>query len=221
MQPAKRYPDESRRRCGGLGLCLALAGVAAAIFVADTAIAHPKITVDERSYDIEGDSVEALRSQMAERGPFSEKADGHVPARMEATVGFRFTTYWNRGACRIGRIRVTADIAYIYPRWLNFDDASEGLRDKWTNYIKHLRLHEEGHGQMVFDAANEVEAMLSDMGGSKNCKKLRLRARARGEEILRGMAAAQIEYDSETDGGKNQGAVLEEDSEPADEPAIN
>ena len=224
MEPGRHETIAGRRRsgkpwCSFIVACMAT--VAMALSMPVSARAEPQIVVVERTYDIEGDTVGALRAQMAERGPFSEKAEGHVPARTEATVEFRFTTRWHRGACRIGRIRVTADVTYVYPNWRNIDEASVQLVDKWLDYRKYLKVHEEGHGQMVFDSAHEVEAMLASRGGSKNCKKLRQRAKSRGEEILRAMAAAQIQYDSDTDGGKKQGAVLGEDSDPVTKPLIN
>ncbi|NND50171.1 MAG: DUF922 domain-containing protein [Rhizobiales bacterium] len=223
MKPAQQRLICGQRSAGAAWRSVAMVFMAAVVSmsVGVAAQAEPQINVEERTYDIEGGSIGALRAQMAERGPFSEKAEGHVPARTEATVDFRFTTRWRRGACRVGKIRVTADVTYIYPNWLNLDEASVRLGDKWVNYIKQLRVHEEGHGQMVFDSAHEVDAMLASMGGLKNCKKLRQRAKSRGEKILRAMAAAQIQYDDDTDGGKTQGAVLREGSQPVLEPHIN
>jgi predicted secreted Zn-dependent protease len=197
---------------------MALAALLAGVTVAG---AEPRITIAERLYNIEGSSVAELREAMAEHGPYSKAKDHHVPARTEATTDFRFTARWSRGACEVADIRVTADITYIYPNWLNVGQADEALADKWVEYFGRLLVHEHGHGQMVVAAAHEVEAALASMGRWKSCKELRARARARGEEILRAMAAAQISYDEETGGGETQGAVLRDDADAAPEPAIN
>lgn len=170
--------------------------------------AETRINTTVRYYDIEGDSVAELKYQMLNLGPFSDRSNSHVPARMESQVDFRFVSQWRRGACHVERIRVTADITYHYPRWLGFEEARLQLADKWAAYLSRLAEHEEGHGAIVVQAVHDVEAALASMAPSRSCKRLRAAARARGAEIFTRARQAQIDYDEETGGGETQGAVL-------------
>ena len=186
----------------------ALAALAAVLALSAAAPAAPLIRTVERHYDIAGADIATLRAQMADLGPFSARAERHVPARMEADIGFRFTPRRQSGACVLGNIAVTADITYHYPRWTGVASSTMYLAEKWSNYIASLRTHELGHGQLVIDAAHEVDATLIATGRWKRCDQLRAAARSRGEAILRRLEEAQIEYDALTGGGETQGAVL-------------
>ena len=199
----------------------AVAALATAVVVAAISPGRAEIAINmtERTYDVFGASVEELRAQMKARGPFSEKSEGHVPAQTRSTVGFTFTVRQAGGRCHLRRIKVTADVNYLFPNWADPAGADRALAEKWFAYREALQIHEEKHGEMVVAAARDVERALQAVGPMGNCRTLRTRARKAGEAILRTMAAAQIAYDEETGGGKTQGAVFRADGEEADEDA--
>lgn len=171
----------------------------------------PRITVEERFYDIKGSDLATLRAQMRSLGPFSSRQNNHVPARMEATINFNFTPRVRRGRCRVTNVRVRASITYHFPRWRGLDTAPPELVEKWRTYFTNLILHEEGHGKLVIEAAHETVAALTNTPSSRRCSTLRKRARSRGAEVLQRMKRAQIQYDIDTRGGATQGAVLRDD----------
>jgi hypothetical protein len=87
------------------------------------------------------------------------------------------------------------EISYTFPQWTNQDKTPAALQVAWIQMISRLRLHEEGHGQHGKNAAAEIE--------QSHCQ-------GDPKSITRKWAEQDKVYDTQTEQGQIQGAVLPE-----------
>lgn len=169
---------------------------------------NPKILDKSLFYDIQGDTVEALRDQMSQKGP----ADNRTGRRFDGFT--RWTVNWNYeykilgGLCRLEAIAVNADVAITLPRWQAPANASPPVRDRWNAYINALALHENGHRDHAVGAAQEVWQTLKTLAPTDSCDQLASFADTQSSQIVQKYAQQDVIYDQETGHGASQGAIF-------------
>lgn len=112
------------------------------------------------------------------------------------------------GQCLLNYVDVSVEVEYTLPKcaW-RFLHGSEARR-KWLKYIEALEKHEQGHGNFGISAARDIEKALLEIGSRSQCNMLDANASAIANKILVEYRKKQIEYDSETNHGRTQGAVF-------------
>jgi predicted secreted Zn-dependent protease len=83
------------------------------------------------------------------------------------------------------------------------------LQTEWDRFIGALWVHERGHAEHGIRAANDIKAKLEGLPPEANCEAAGARANAAAQEILAQYAGIDVDYDRQTEGGKTQGASLE------------
>lgn len=170
------------------------------------AFSEPIVTSRVKYYSISGDDAAELRAQMHNKGPIEDGK--RYDAFTRYYVNWRYDYQQEDNDCRLKNIRVTVDINYQYPKWVNYESGSERMRLAWDDYITKLKAHERGHGTNGQNAANEIDMMLARMSAMANCKMLGAEANQKAYAILAKYQHADIEYDRETKHGITQGVVL-------------
>ena len=148
------------------------------LFIAVSVIpaeAKPKVTVTTEYYAVTGNTIEELRQQMTAKGPKGFWAYAEWRVNWSAT-------------CQV-RLRIT----YTYPRWVNREQASPKLRERWDTFIANLITHEKGHGTNGRSAAHEID---------------KTRCNRDPVAIARRWSKQDEIYDKETSHGATQGAVF-------------
>ncbi len=140
----------------------------------DTVIANPDTQTIWQYYDISGTTSKELKVEMKQKGPKGYWAYA------------RWYISWT-GDCKI-----SLNINYTMPRWVNKKNAPKKLQNKWESMIANLAKHEKGRGNHGINAANAI--------AKSNC--------ADAAEITQKWAAQDKIFDKETGHGRKQGVVL-------------
>lgn len=156
-------------------------------------------------YNIQGNSVEELRTEMQRKGPrdqsgrrFHGLTDWHV------SWTYRWRQQGDR--CRLNQVEVDFSNRIQMPRWRPSRHAPRELVQQWQRYIQRLEQHELQHYQHGVQAAEEVERVLSHFSIPGNCRTMENAANQRAEEIIRRYNRLDQQYDRRTQHGASEGA---------------
>lgn len=101
------------------------------------------------------------------------------------------------------RVRVELNATNTMPRWAEREEADSALVREWDGFVAALRIHEDGHRDLTYAAAREIQQALRRIV-SPSCATIPHTARVRGDEILRKYRELQARYDEETRHGAAQ-----------------
>jgi predicted secreted Zn-dependent protease len=136
-------------------------------------------------------------------------------ARTYVRGGFRGYNQWNvrwqfryapssRG-CNITSSAVNLQSVTTLPRWVDRDRADSALVAEWDRYIGALRLHENGHRDIAYRAAAEIQRTLRRFAAG-SCTSISPQANRVAQDILERHQRENSVYDEETRHGATQGA---------------
>jgi predicted secreted Zn-dependent protease len=94
-------------------------------------------------------------------------------ARTKWEVTWRYGLAQIPGGCRITAVTTSVHVTYRMPRWTNPADGSPELREKWDTFVKALQKHEDGHKDHGIQAAQEVEAAITQLRPLRSCNDIR------------------------------------------------
>jgi predicted secreted Zn-dependent protease len=77
----------------------------------------------------------------------------------------------------------------------------------WNVYATNLKIHEDGHAAIDRDHANRLTVALQNLQ-ALDCKNLGAQTQATISSYITMLNTANVLYDSQTNHGANQGAVL-------------
>ena len=171
--------------------------------------AAPSVEVTVKYYDIRGASTAALRLQMKRLGGIRSKDGNTYYANTSSHVTWR-VTYGKRGSrCSISSVQTSVDISYRLPRWSNRRWASAALKRRWEIFVRALKKHEQGHGKIAVDSANEIEQSIAKLRPRRTCDTLGKAADALAHQILGKYGRIAVDYDRRTRHGATQGAKFQ------------
>lgn len=171
-----------------------------------TAYATPIINDNVETYKIYGATANELRQQMNENGIYDH--GGRFDANTSWYVKWDFHYQDSSVGCSLSDITVSVDITMHLPEWADKQDANDPLQEQWVRYLTLLRMHERGHRDNGIKAARDIDYMLNNLPSMPSCSTLESEANSKAYSILKEYNAADLSYDSETDHGKNQGAIF-------------
>lgn len=180
-----------------------------ALLLTAVATAMPVITERTDFYKIKGTTASELRAQMNALGPLDKTR------RFDAKTNWYITWRYNwrydspsQNPCYVTTVQVSGDISYIFPEWINQNQANPALQIKWKTYFSNLTTHEQGHANNGKQTAAEIEKALLNVQPQVNCTVLDNTLDAAAKKVLAQHNAWDIQYDADTDHGKKQGAVF-------------
>jgi predicted secreted Zn-dependent protease len=167
----------------------------------------PLVTERYEFYDINGSTEKDLKQEMRRKG-----VTGDDGKKYEAIT--RWLVRWNydhtRGteSCSADSFQLIIEIVFRYPRWTRMEDAPHALMDKWEGYMKHLTAHENGHRDMVLQAAAGLSRAVSDMPPAQTCAQLDREVRILSRTRMNKLNDDERQYDEATNHGATQGAIF-------------
>ncbi len=172
-----------------LFLCVILALVTL-VFQGNPVEARVKVKTRVVYYDISGSNGVELAMSMIKRGP---RAAGlqHAIASTKPDIKFGEPVgMQNSRYCKVKDVDIRVTLVYTYPRWRNQKKASAQLRQAWKKLYNELVRHEETHGRIVIETANQIyREILRDKGTvSRECKDF-------GKRLLRKMPRIMSRYE--------------------------
>lgn len=167
----------------------------------------PKVAEKYEYYEICGCSEKELHCDLKQKCVTWN--DGHKYDSLTS-----WDVKWDHGfdqtseTCTINSFKPIVEIAFRYPKWKRTDDAPRSLMEKWDRYLKNLITHENGHRDMVVEAANDLSRAVAQLTPAPSCDDLDRNVRALFRKRMEKMNKDQREYDETTKHGATQGAVF-------------
>lgn len=117
---------------------------------------------------------------------------------------------YNRMAdvCVADSFRVNVEVTFRYPKWVRNVDAPRPLMEKWDSYLNSLILHENGHRDIVVEAANELSLAVAELPPARSCAELDRTITALSRVRMAKVTKKQNEHDVVTNHGRTEGALF-------------
>jgi predicted secreted Zn-dependent protease len=166
--------------------------------------------IDQPSfYQIFGNTSDSLRSQVRECGP---KSSGQSTAQFAAETNYNLTWRYQYvgdgdGLCHVTNASVGIHINQVMPFWHPASGASSKFAAEWNTFSRNLTTHENGHISLDLQYA---QTLLNDLQNfpSTSCDQLNESVRHLADSDSNLLAQANDNYDSSTNHGATQGAIL-------------
>jgi predicted secreted Zn-dependent protease len=173
----------------------------------NTAVLPPAVKETLEYYDIRGTCEHDLQVQLRNNGiPWQ---DGKVyDSHTSWSVVWEYEYDRTAGACSPESFRVSVDVAFRYPKWVDQGSAPMTLAAKWDGYVQNLVQHENGHRDIAVQAAAQITRAVAGLPAALTCADLDREIRSLGRKYLKMLNEAQREYDAATSHGAMQGASL-------------
>ncbi|MDD3888013.1 MAG: DUF922 domain-containing protein [Patescibacteria group bacterium] len=166
-----------------------------------------ELKVQEKTtyYDISGLTSEELNQQMQTLGPEWTSTE-RVYAMANYSINWSLPLKTNDGGCT--ETEVETKIEYIMPRWINYEEASLDMQQKWDNYYPLLLKHEETHGKIVKEEAEKYFEEIKNIKDYTSCQDFDDKVYPIHEKYLLKIGELNDNYDNETNHGVTEGVVL-------------
>jgi predicted secreted Zn-dependent protease len=156
-------------------------------------------------YPVVGDDVYTLRRSIDSYrlvDAFGKRHD----ADTRSSIHWTYTTSSDASSCSLVSFHTTLDVQITLPQWQVSNEASGEMKQRWADYIRALRLHEDGHVQNGRMEATAISQLLQAVGPHADCGLLDRDVKEQTDRIHRYYEASDIDYDRRTDHGRTQGA---------------
>jgi predicted secreted Zn-dependent protease len=120
----------------------------------------------------------------------------------------RFGTASLQGEYRCSGFTTTTTVRMTLPRWIPPEGVSDSVKREWERYIRVLKQHEAGHGQMALAAEAELHRRVAAVGTDTDPDRLKSTVEDLVRRTLREFQERDREYDRLTRHGLEQGAAL-------------
>lgn len=159
---------------------------------------------EQRSYPVNGLTEREILRSLRENGPVARGRPAWGLHEWSVRWTYRFAPAG--GVCRMQDVRVELRSVTTMPRWVDRERADSVLIRDWDAMLAALRTHENGHRDISYRAAREVQRALERVS-APSCGLIPARANARGQEVLRRYHDRNRRYDEETQRGRTQGVA--------------
>lgn len=179
------------------------------LLVNSIVFATPATSEVQTYYKITGSSDRELRAQMNKLGPVDQGR--HFDAKTSWHINWRYNWHYdgpNQTHCYVTSVQISDNIETILPSWTDEGSADSLLQNKWDAYLLNLTTHEQGHGTNGKRAADEIEKALLATPVQRDCNALKTELDKRAYDIIHKHNDWDLQYDTDTNHGKTQGAVF-------------
>ena len=158
-------------------------------------------------YQIFGNTSGQIQTQLQKCAPRSTNGEAFAGEASYALSWQYTSNNTSGGLCIPANIRVGLHVNMILPKWSPTDQATTDLAGKWQSFINNLTLHENGHVIRDVQYANQLLRNLQNHPAT-DCAALTAQIQAEANATLADLDAANADYDSHTNHGATQGAIL-------------
>jgi predicted secreted Zn-dependent protease len=166
-------------------------------------------------YRISGSTESELRSSL-DRHPNVVYPSGEPPVRFRSgedayarwLINWTYRYRQSSSGCRLTAIEVSDRVTFVLPKWQPLPNTSSALRAKWNAYMRHLRVHENGHRQNSITAVKGIERDFRGLSSFSSCSSAGATANRLAYQRLVEANKADIAYDARTRHGATQDAVF-------------
>lgn len=157
-------------------------------------------------YEVRGSTVAELRASIEHNGP----KVGSIRWGAKTQTDFFSDVNFNEisGGCRFSNVRIRVVTTFTMPKWIGRDQAPAAVKSRWEAYARALRQHEDGHGAIDLRTGRKLGAALEKHRLKSKCKAVSGSLQVVADRII-GDRSENDAYDTKTDHGRTQGAILE------------
>jgi predicted secreted Zn-dependent protease len=164
-------------------------------------------TIDpEYHYGVTGDSLSKINAQMALCSPIREN-EIHYAATTYYNLSWQLQYRQFGDMCTIDTARVGLHISMVFPAWSPPIATPIDTTLGWNRFLRNLHTHENGHVARDQAAGKAIQNMFHSLPPTL-CTRITALATERANRIIASLDATNQRYDSDTDHGRTQGAVL-------------
>lgn len=190
-----------------LSACGSLAAAQVAPGAAVTQAAKGELSITEivQTYEVSGDTPQAVRADMNNKRPtdqFGQRFDAYTGWR----VNWRMTYDETPERCAVKDADVTVTLTITVPQLSA--DAPEAVRARFDAYRTALLVHERGHADTGRDAGSEIAAGIIRLPPQSTCEAMGKAVRDFGAEIIKQGNQRDLDLDRDTRHGATQGAIF-------------
>jgi predicted secreted Zn-dependent protease len=173
----------------------------------DPRLIPPRVNETCEYYEVKGNNEKELRRQLAQNG-----CTGDDGKKYDSLTRWHVT--WDYGykrglqSCSAEAFMSNIDIVIRYPKWIRTADVFQPLADRWDVYLNNLTTHEQGHRNMVIEAATELARDVAALPPAPSCAVLDQQVRAVCKNRIDKLNTDTEAYDAATGHGAKQGAVF-------------
>lgn len=156
-------------------------------------------------YEIRGRTENELQQQMNASG--IQDADGNsYYAYTSWYIRWNYTYNATPKNCSIATVATSVDVNYKLPKWVNSEDSTAALKNKWHRFVQNLELHEYGHKEIGLQTAGAIERSIAALKPRTSCEELGVAANSLGQQLIEESKPTEADYDLRTSHGRTQGA---------------
>lgn len=157
-------------------------------------------------YRISGSGYDELARAMARHGPGTDEIGTRLGLhRADWRWSYRYRRDGRPGRCRLAEATVILRSVIVLPEWSNRSTAPAGMAERWREFVRALRYHEEGHRARARRLGVTLWQSLLGLEAA-TCDALRERAERSARHAIEDGERVQLKYDRDTGHGAAQGA---------------
>jgi len=180
-----------------------------ALDVSNAPVGYSEVIEQPSHYQIYGNTANQLEKQIAQCAPAT---DGSGSAEFTAETSYRLA--WQYGAinlgnnqCKLSDVKVGLHVGMMLPVWQPTQFATSGLSGQWNTFMANLTTHEKGHVALDQQYAHTLADDLAAFPAT-DCGTLSQQVRYLIDSEVNTLNQANDNYDSQTNHGATQGAIL-------------
>lgn len=158
------------------------------------------------TYTVTASSLTGLRSGIA-NCPIRIQSAGNYHAITARQISWSYGFSQNSVSCTLTSVRVGLSITQLLPEFAPATGTSQSTINSWNTYHTNLVTHEGGHVDVAKLYAAELVSKLNTLS-STDCSSLKTVAAATVDAQLAALNSTDTGYDTSTNHGATQGAVL-------------
>lgn len=199
-QPAAVATKETPKSCTSAGYALPNA-----LSLTSTATGLTSVIDPPTHYEVYGSSLPALRAAITNCP--ARRAAGSYHALTAYQLNWAYTPVATNGVCRLENVRVGLHVNQFMPMFSPGNTTPPSVTSTWDAYSQALKTHEDGHTALDIEYATRLATALQNTG-NMDCATLTRQTQSIIDSHVTMLNTANELYDSQTNHGATQGAVL-------------
>lgn len=145
--------------------------------------AAPKVTFTYENYAISGNNIDEIKRSVSENAPKNDNSYSFSPfTKYEISWDYKFEKSSN--SCKIASVKTEIAITHHFPELAKDKVLNSNTKDKWSEYFKSLKLHENGHANIGIEASNKIEESIAKLEPNQSCSRLSFEANKLARKII-------------------------------------
>ncbi len=157
-------------------------------------------------FRVYGRDTRTIQSQIWQCGVSRAIGKSHIYAISQSRMAFSYRVAQAESQCKLTAVKVGLRTKMTMPTWTADAYTPQTTKNSMSRFMAGLSVHENGHGQIDLQYANQILAALNSL--KTDCGSINNQARSIIANLQQQLAAAQRAYEIRTNYGANQGGWL-------------